>query len=143
MIIISTSTGGHLLNEEHTVEVAHDIETASVRYSTPQGQSFSIPNVEHIVYATDAQPNMWDEDGKSYKSQKNELEIEKLSYKMADLYAWHFRSIATQALDFIELHLTTDKAKTTYEELMTAIAKQRKTLDKNVARIKSEIEKLK
>ena len=63
MIIVKTKNGDRFINDKAVTMVEHDRERAAVKAYGDNGVFFHIEDVEGIIYANDAQPMHWKDEG--------------------------------------------------------------------------------
>jgi len=75
MIIIKTSNGDVFVNEKTTQIVKHDRQNKTVVIRNPnEGLDCNIQNVEGIIYANDAQPMSWQDEGSALEKARKDNE---------------------------------------------------------------------
>ena len=67
MIIVKTKNGDRFINDKAVTMVEHDREKAEVNAYGDKGYLFDIKDVEGIIYANDAQPMHWKDEGSEIK----------------------------------------------------------------------------
>ena len=75
MIIIKTSNGDAFVNEKTTQIVRHDRQNKTAVIRNPnEGLDCNIQNVEGIIYANDAQPMSWQDEGSALEKARKDNE---------------------------------------------------------------------
>lgn len=63
MIIVKTSNGDVFINDKAVIGVSHNREAKRVYVRRAVGIDNTIENVEMVIYANDAQPTNWQDEG--------------------------------------------------------------------------------
>ena len=74
MIIVKTKNGDRFINDKAVTMVEHDKEKAEVNVYGDKGVLFHIEDVEGIIYANDAQPISWQDEGSEIQRLKKSLD---------------------------------------------------------------------
>ena len=87
MIIVKTKNGDRFINDKAVTMVEHDREKAVVNAYGDKGMFFHIEDVEGIIYANDAQPTSWKDEGSEIQRLMKSLD-EQMEWgrKMRDEY---------------------------------------------------------
>ena len=74
MIIVKTKNGDRFINDKAVAMVEHDREKAVVNAHGENGAYYHIEDVEGIIYANDAQPISWQDEGSEIQRLKKSLD---------------------------------------------------------------------
>jgi hypothetical protein len=74
MIIVKTKNGDRFINDKAVTMIEHKREKAVVNAYGDNGMFFHIEDVEGIIYANDAQPTSWNDEGSEIKRLKAIIE---------------------------------------------------------------------
>ena len=81
MIIVKTSNGDHFINDKAVTVVNHDRKNAKVYVYGDDGVIGTIEDVEGIIYANDAQPTSWKDEGSEIQRLKAAIEEQDKEYR--------------------------------------------------------------
>ena len=87
MIIVKTKNGDRFINDKAVTMVEHDREKTVVNAYGDKGVFFHIEDVEGIIYANDAQPTSWKDEGSEIQRMMKSLDEQReWGNKMRDEY---------------------------------------------------------
>ena len=102
MIIVKTKNGDSFINDKAVTMVDHDREYAAVAVycdDDGDGASYTIEDVEGIIYTSDAQPVEWKDEGSEIQRLKAKLEKQKKKYsRLCDQFEyWNHKCYAYES----------------------------------------------
>ena len=80
MIIVKTKNGDRFINDKAVTVVEHDRENTEVNAYSDKRCLFNIKDVEGVIYANDAKPTSWKDEGSEIQQLKATIEKKDKEY---------------------------------------------------------------